>query len=516
MSLLNSWWQTPRLRTIIFVMMAIVLFGLYLAFSASFDSLGFPLDDAWIHQTYARNFARNGRWEFVPGVVSGASTSPLWTILLAIGYILRLPYLWWAYGLGFAALLLLAFATFSIFKALWPEHQSAGAWATLAVMGTWPLIWAAASGMETLLFAALGLFTLTQLLQYLNNPANHQIIVRIGILSGLLILIRPDGLLPILLIFSALALQLEKRGRNLLLYGVTITAVLAPYFFFNWTTSGTIWPSTFYAKQAEYAILLETFIVQRFVQLLYFSLGGASAGWQGISAAHLLLLPGLIWGGIVALQTDLQQRQLRMTIPLLWAGGHILLYAWRLPLTFQHGRYLMAATPVWIIYGFAGWVLLWQSVKMAERMKWMFKQTGILTYALLTIIFLFFGAQAYARDVAFIENEMVNIAQYITNNIPEEAILASHDIGAIGYFAERPLLDLAGLISPEVVPYISNEEALANYVLESPATYLVTAPGWPYEEIVKNGRVELVYSSNYPFTRENGLNNMTIYLLNPP
>ena len=36
---------------------------------------GFPLDDSWIHQTYARNLAQTGQWAFVPGVPSAASTS---------------------------------------------------------------------------------------------------------------------------------------------------------------------------------------------------------------------------------------------------------------------------------------------------------------------------------------------------------------------------------------------------------------------------------------------------------
>ena len=516
MTLLNNWWQTPRIRTLVFILISLIVVFLYLGISASFDTVGFPLDDAWIHQTYARNFARNGRWEFIPGVVSGGSTSPLWTLLLALGYMLRMPYLGWAYSLGFISLLMVGFSAFAISQKLWPEQKQVNCWATIAILGTWPLIWAAVSGMETLLFVGVGLLTISLLLNHLSRGLGWSSLIGLGFSSGLLILIRPDGLLPILLVFAALFLKPHNRWQQLFIYLLTITAVLAPYFLFNWSISGTIWPNTFYAKQAEYAILLETAIIQRFFQLLYFSLGGASSGLQGISASHLLLFPGLVFAGWRAVNQDWREKRLFMFVPFLWAVGHVALYAWRLPLTFQHGRYLMAATPIWLLYGFAGWWLLWQRLNLSQRLAWMLKQTGLLTYGFLTSLFLIFGAQAYARDVAFIENEMVHIGQWISENLPSDATLASHDIGAIGYFAERPLLDLAGLISPDIVPYINDEPQLAIYVLESPASYLITAPGWPYEEIVNSSHVELVYSSNYPFTRENGLNNMTIYLLDTP
>ncbi len=39
----------------------------YLLASAMLYRLGFPLDDAWIHQTYARNLALHGEWAFLPG-----------------------------------------------------------------------------------------------------------------------------------------------------------------------------------------------------------------------------------------------------------------------------------------------------------------------------------------------------------------------------------------------------------------------------------------------------------------
>src|SRR6185503_92261 len=75
---------------------------LYLSFSYAGGFLGFPLDDAWIHQTYARNLGLSGQFAFIPGQPSAGSTSPLWSVLLAIGYFLRIDYRVWTYGLGVA------------------------------------------------------------------------------------------------------------------------------------------------------------------------------------------------------------------------------------------------------------------------------------------------------------------------------------------------------------------------------------------------------------------------------
>ena len=61
------------------------------------NQLGFPLDDAWIHQTYARNLGLHGVMAFSPGQPSTGSTSFAWTVLLAAGYLLKIPFFIWKF-----------------------------------------------------------------------------------------------------------------------------------------------------------------------------------------------------------------------------------------------------------------------------------------------------------------------------------------------------------------------------------------------------------------------------------
>ena len=464
---------------------------------------GFPLDDSWIHQTYARNLALTGRWAYVPGVSSAGSTAPLWTLLLAVGHLLRLPPLAWAYGLGGLCLVWLAWVGMALWRLLWPAYAGRDWLAGLSLVAAWPLVWAAASGMETLLFVALGLTLVWQAVARARPGW-------LGVLAGLLVLARPEGLLLLLLVGVGL---LARPGRlpALLWYLLGAGLPLLPYFAFNLAVSGALWPNTFYAKQAEYAALLVRPLPVRFASLLLFSLGGAEVGWRGMTGAHLLLLPGLIPAGWLALRQDWHDRRLQHALLLLWAGGHVLLYAWRLPVTYQHGRYLWAALPAWILYGLAGWLWLLARLPVRSRPGRVLRRVAGLVYGLLLAIFFLFGLQAYATDVAFIENEMVDVARWLNQNTPPEALIAAHDIGAIGYFAQRPLLDLAGLITPELVDRLADEAALGDYVREQVADYLVTAPGWPYETITARPGVILLYSTGYAWTQAQGANNIAVY-----
>jgi hypothetical protein len=405
-----------------------------------------------------------------------------------------------------------------LWETLWPEYRSAAIWVGLTLLFTWPFVWAAASGMETLLFTAL-------VLQVLRSYTGFDISSRLGsaalgLLCGLVIVTRPDGLVLVILVALGMALKIISRQLKLLDFLIFIIIgflVLVPYFAFNRNLSGEWWPNTLYAKQAEYAFLWDQPLIIRTGQLMLFSLGGADSGIRGISGAQLLLLPGLAAAAISAIKKDITNRQLLRSIALIWAAGHVLIFAWRLPVTYQHGRYLWPVIPVWIIYGFAGWRQLLRMMEgnlLKEKRVRLLVSFGVkVTFGIMLLIFYILGLQAYTIDVAFVNGEMVDVAIWLRDETPEDAVIAAHDIGAIGYFSEKSLIDLAGLVSPEVIPLLDDEILVEEFVQNSDADYLVTAPGWSYDGITKIGNAQVVYSTDFPWTLSQGFNNMAVYFL---
>jgi hypothetical protein len=48
---------------------------------------------------------------------------------------------------------------------------------------------------------------------------------------------------------------------------------------------------------------------------------------------------------------------------------------------------------------------------------------------------------------------MTLVGKWLNENTPASAVIAADEIGIIGFYSERPILDLEGLITPEIVPY---------------------------------------------------------------
>jgi arabinofuranosyltransferase len=495
----------------------------YVAWTYTQGPLGFPLDDAWIHQTYARHLAEAGQLAYLPGQPSAGSTSPAWSFLLSVGYLLGVDYRPWAYLLGGLALAATAWLTFRLFLRLSPSRTTAALLTGLLCAVEWHLVWAAASGMETMLFTALSLALLEYYFGHMaaatdpaaEGPASlsrERAMVRavgIGLLGGVLTLTRPEGLGLASLVIGASAILPIPRSREamrprLLAAGLSLVAlciILVPYVGFNLKTSGSIFPNTFYAKQAEYHAQLQALSLPlRFWHMLSPTLIGA----------QVLLFPGFCY----AIYRLLHERRWVALLPLTWWLAFLSVYALRLPASYQHGRYVMPSIPLFILYGSWGTVSFLRPGSSHLGLRVLSRAAGP-ALALLALAFLARGALAYRDDVGFIEGEMVATAHWLNQNTDPGDLIAVHDIGAVGYLTDRPLLDLAGLITPEVIPFISDADRLAGWMVQRGAAYAVFFPDFSptYAQLAVDPRFRQVHCTDYLWTRTMGQQNMCVYHL---
>ncbi|MGH2524988.1 MAG: hypothetical protein ACRDH2_20965, partial [Anaerolineales bacterium] len=345
-----------------------------------------------------------GQFAFVPGQPSAGSTSPLWSGLLALGYLLRVDYRVWAYALGAALLSLNAWLVYRLALNLWPERARAALLAGAFAALEWHMAWAAASGMETLLFSALALAVFV-------IPPRRAGWLGVGV--GLSVLARPDGLtlLPFVL-GRVLGGRGEGRRAAVKLVPACLlgfAAIFLPYLALNRELGGAFWPNTFYAKAVEYAVLREQPLLARLWRV----------GLQPFVGAQALLAPGLvaaIWSGI-------KPKHWETLLPLGWAWAFILAYVVRLPVTYQHGRYVIPVIPVLLVMGSGGMSTLLQ-LNTSNFARRLFSRAWAAAIGLLAIAFWIIGAGAYARDVQIIETEMVATARWVNQNTPPEALIA--------------------------------------------------------------------------------------------
>jgi len=437
---------------------------------------GFPLDDSWIHQTYGRNLAQYGEWAFTPGTPSTASTSPLYTVILAIGYRLGIAPVLWTHGLGIVCLIVTGIVGARMATRLLPDLRNIGLYTGLALVTEWHLLWAAGAGMETIVFSMFTLVLIGWAWRELDPPdGRRSYIMRgaiFGVFAGLTTLTRPEGILLVGMIGLALLIvRPNMTWANVITWGaaavITFGIVLAPYVSFNLQLMGGLLPNTAASKRAELVLLFNASYLSRVIDMIL----------PLTASGPLLLIPGAAVFAVEhvrSLRTD--RRALLYLLPLAWSIALILLYAAYLPAYFQHGRYVIPSVPAFVVTGVVGTAMLVQRVRRSRWGRVLSRTLVLATVAVYMIMALGLGLAAYQKDVSIIDSEMVPAAHWIADNLPADELLAIHDIGAVGYYAPRPIIDLAGLVSPELLPIIPIElhgEATWNLLRERDARYVM-------------------------------------------
>lgn len=461
-----------RLPTSAGIALIIILaFGLLAAFlttelNHTGGQLGVPLDDAWIHYQFARNLSQGQGFSFNPGEPTPGSTAPLWTVLLALAGLLQLPLLPVSLFLSAFFFIATILVTYGLTTHL-TNRPAIGLVAALGVTFAGRLLWAALAGMETTAFAALSILSVWL---YARRGLTPLAALSFGLASQ----VRPEGhaLFALALLDAGWRNYKMQSGQpkwvsswlHTLVIPVAIYGLIAlPYLIFSLAQTGKPLPNTFYAKVGtehlfSWRTLRETLTLH----------------WKDNPLALLLIFPGLLpaW------------RRSRLVVA--WLLLLPLLSAFTIDFVWHHGRYTLPLIPFVMIVAAQGLETIVELLPAKYRMA-----------SLVALVLLVIGAGLWqlprwatmlgnnSREILEID---VALGHWLAENTPQDALIAVDDIGAIGYLSGRRIVDLNGLISPEMWPILRNEpqglprsEALTRALSAIQPDYLAIFPVWHWE-----------------------------------
>jgi 4-amino-4-deoxy-L-arabinose transferase-like glycosyltransferase len=472
----------PGFKFVGIVISLITVFSFALNIGLALGQLGtysLTLDDAWIHQTYARNLARGQWFTYTGDRASSGSTSPVWTMLLSVGHLLGLSPVNWSLLLG-ALLHILTAAMVYFLSLLYFGDLWLAVWSAILTALEWHLVWAALSGMETTLFVAFSLLYL-----YLIQTRWDRTWL-MGLLGGLLFLVRPEGALLIaiagLKVLWSYRLDWKRALKALVLMGITFLLVISPIMIFNSIVSGRPLPGTFHAKYAQW---IAPWTVGKGLSYLKLVLT-----WFWLRGPLFLLFPLALVGGWLA-----WRRRMTHLIPAAtWLLGLPVAYTFVLPSIGERGRYLMPLIPLVIILGAWAAAEFLHSTQL-KRLAWAI----IILAMLMALAFWVNGARAYVRNVRSLGSQHMEVARWLRDHTPPDAVVATQDIGVLAYFSDRRLIDMAGLTEPAVVPIMHHPEQMAAYIRGQGGDYVVIFPSH-YQQLVDGQNLQLVFvSDKYDF-----------------
>jgi hypothetical protein len=439
---------------------------------------GFPLDDSYIHAQFARQLAHGEGMSYQGGPWLLASTSPLWTALLSV----VAGQVWWAKLLG----VILFLCTVVLAGKLARDLGASEGWSALvsfAVASTSWLVWSALSGMEVLLFASLSLGALRRDLTESapTQPGSGSPLPLAWVLAALAALARPEGAVLLGIVGASAIVRRRTRlagdGRRIV-SGVFATLVLlAPFALLAVARGGSILPTTLAVKTASFGGADAPLL-----QVLHQSLGVA---FKPLPLAVVFAGAGVV----VALGR-------RGGALVVWAVAlpfcYALLSHGPAPLLGNFGRYLFPWLPVVTVLGVLGLESLARALGDAlpstGRRPGMWIGVGLAAALLVpSVLGSWTGRSFYARNVADVQASDVAAARWLAERVDPRALVAVQDIGAIGFFAPQRLLDLSGIVDPDVVHAVRAAASAADpwgsegmrRVLESRRPDLVvTFDGW--------------------------------------
>jgi hypothetical protein len=419
-------------------------------------------DDSYISLTFARNLAEHAKLSFDGETWSTGATSPFHVAVLALVLKAGAEPVFADVAVSVAGHVLLAASVYLLGWALF-RSRLAGLLGAFAIAFTSYAAVDAGNGLETSLFLAL--VSLSMATYILNRGPLGRAFT--GLLIGLSVLTRPEGgfLLLAIVVFRWIdrekgePLRLYLRDAALLsLPAVVAVASLSLYSLsVNDSLGGTATAKLRFFQEAEQpfrdrvGIAADNlgYFIGPLLPLIALAVAAPrrkefamfALFWAPVLALYAVLFPGGMLHYFFRYQHPV------MPFIAVMAGGGaaaLLVYAWRSNLVVKAlvvAGIGLAIVPMWEQY---------------DRWRGIYEQASTETLV---------DLEAMARDLNTI--------------VRPDQVLATHDIGAVGYYAEYHVLDLVGLVNPDVIPFHKKRE-VAKYVDSVRPDYLLTFPEWDY------------------------------------
>ena len=404
-----------------------------------FGSHGY--DDPFITYRYAENIAAGAGFVYNAGERVLSTTTPLYALILAGARLLGLDVPTFSNALGAASLVLGGLAFWGLGRA-W--HTPAAGLVGMIAFPLFPLL-ATTLGSEVAFYLAL---TLGGFLAY----ARERYLL-VALLLGLAALVRADGVLAAALVAGTFLWQRRRPipWRAIALY----CALLLPWFFFAQIYFGAPFPVTLAAKRRQglmrgAELFLPGLLAQardnywRFpVFRPMFALAGAGLPFALWARSPWLLLVG-------------------------WSTFYVLAYA-ALGVT----SYFWYYGPV--IVGFVALVGLGAeaAARLVQR-GWQNRAIAVAVAAVLAFLVANpeRGGLVYLRDHGDTRQAIYRATgEWLRANTPADARVGTLEVGMIGYYAGRPMIDFAGLLQPAIAQQLGPDSSYDDAALWAFAQY---------------------------------------------
>ncbi len=415
---------------------------------------GFTADDALITFRYAENLAAGNGFVYNLGEKVLGTTTPLFTFLLALFVLLKVP--------AFTAALFVSLACSGVTAVIIYRLAQMLRFTSLSFVPAliyilWPRsIVADSSGLETSFFTLL-----VASAWYFQHRRLWYYSIALATLASVT---RPEGffLLGLVLVYNC-----WKDSRNTLAYLTVPATIIIPWLAFSYWYFGTIIPSSITGKLALYSYLAIDSPWQNLVYLL-----GLHSWWGW------LMLAAAVMGG-----WWLYQKQNFGRLELIWLAVMVAFFSFgRTQLFFW---YVVPIYPLFIIFVSAAIPFQWDRIAAwSKGITWVRLALAVLIAG--GLIYMCHSQYVYYKNYARYLNEVhQEIGLYLKANSRPGDVVSAKYIGYTGYYSELRVQDRDGMVNPLAAGYNRRGDYLG-LVMDFRPEWVVAAPNRETEEFAKS------------------------------